>query len=496
MDKTFNVPDENEIFSWIEDMYALGPRRIGTHADHLCEDYLAEHLKSAGFDSVIKTPIPIRLWEPESFSLETQSAKNGGYTRMQAHYIPYTAFTSREGVEGELLYVRPGDASKIPAKEWKGRVILTDIEFPGISAGSLESLALFMHDPDKNIKETVHPAPWIRYNWQTYLDAVRHGAAGFIGILKDHYVGGQNYYAPYGFLENDIHDKPLPGFWVDRKTGVSLRRIATREKRHVRLTLTGKIGPGVTHNVTGVLKGKSDEVFLIGCHHDAPFASAVEDASGCSVVLAAAKHFAGTRKLRRTLIVNFSAGHFYGSIGTRSFIAQNKGCLLNRVALEFHVEHIAREAIQNKDGSLTLLDRPEPVGAFASFNRNIINVLKNAVLAENLSRLILLPPEGPLGSFPPTDGGDYYAAGVPLVNFISSPVYLLNSEDTLEKIAHDRLVPTTRTLIRVLNDLDDVPMRELRANHFPVRTVLMRLLTKVVRQVSKSKGVGLSYYEE
>jgi len=262
------------------------------------------------------------------------------------------------------------------------------------------------------------------------------------------------------------------------------------------MTLTGDIAPGVTHNVTGVLKGRSDEIFLIGCHHDAPFASAVEDASGCSVILAAAKHFAATRKLRRTLMVNFSAGHFYGSIGTRAFIKEHRDGLLDRIALEFHVEHIAREALQKKDGSLTMLDRPEPIGGFVSFNRHIISAVKSAVLAENLTRIMLLPPEGPLGAFPPTDGGDYYLDDVPLVNFISSPVYLLNSEDTLEKVARERLVPTARTVARVLRDLDEIPLHALRLNHFPVRALCMKLLTKIVRQISQSKGVGPVYHGE
>jgi len=71
-------------------------------------------------------------------------------------------------------------------------------------------------------------------------------------------------------------------------------------------------------------------------------------------------------------------------------------------------------------------------------------------MAEGLTRVAALPAEGPLGAFPPTDGGDYYSAGVPIVNFISSPVYLLNSDDTPEKVARERLVPTARTVVHIL----------------------------------------------
>ncbi|MFA6448190.1 MAG: hypothetical protein WCX65_01870, partial [bacterium] len=255
MDSAFVMPAENEMFSWIEDMYALGPRRAGTRADHLCEDYLANHLKAAGFDRVYKTPIPIRVWQPDKFMLEAQSASGGGFSALPSHYIPYTAFTPGEGAEGEPLFVRQHDIGRIPPSKWKNRIVVADIEFPEINAGSLEGLSFFTNDPDKNIKKTLHPAPWIRFHWEIYLEAAKHGAAGFIGVLKDHYAGGQNYYAPYGFMEKDIHDKPIPGFWVDRKTGESLRRIAKNGIRRVKMTLTGDIAPGVTHNVTGVLKG-------------------------------------------------------------------------------------------------------------------------------------------------------------------------------------------------------------------------------------------------
>ena len=37
-----------------------------------------------------------------------------------------------------------------------------------------------------------------------YHEAAKRGAAGFIGILVDHYAGGRKYFAPYGFKEKDI----------------------------------------------------------------------------------------------------------------------------------------------------------------------------------------------------------------------------------------------------------------------------------------------------
>ena len=73
-----------------------------------------------------------------------------------------------------------------------------------------------------------------------------------------------------------------------------------------------------SHNVIGVIRGcgreanAAHENIVVTCHHDAPFASAVEDASGLAVLLALARGFAagagGPRSLRRDLVFVASSG--------------------------------------------------------------------------------------------------------------------------------------------------------------------------------------------
>lgn len=483
----FRVPHADRIFAWIERMYALGPRRIGTGAGLACEDFLAGELEKAGLQNVRKDPIPIRVWEADAYALGVRPPGAPGFQDVPAHYIPYTAFTPDRGVEGELLYVKFRDpAARLIS--WKGRIVVADIEFPGLDMNQIKRFALAAHDPQGALTQA-GKATWVRFHWSLYREAVRRGAAGFIGILKDHYAGGQNYYAPYGFREKDIHDKPVPGFWVDRAAGAKIRGLARRGGARARLRLSGSLIPGVAHNVMAELPGASDETFIIACHHDAPFASAVEDASGCAAVLAAAQHFAATRELRRSLLVLFTAGHFYGSVGTRTFIHRNPGRVLDRTALEFHVEHIARRAVENPDGRLEIPGGPEFLGAFVPFNRDIKRALVRALVAEDLAGTLVLPAHGPFGTYPPTDGGDFHLAGVPLVNFISPPLYLLNAEDTLDKVEKARLEPTARAVVRVLRDLDRVPLRRLRRVDYPVRAALMHALSRAVMLKAIARGI-------
>ncbi len=129
------------------------------------------------------------------------------------------------------------------------------------------------------------------------------------------------------------------------------------------------------------------------------------------------------------------------------------------------------------------------MGAFVPFNRRIKRAVWTSIVEEGLERTILLPPHGPLGEFPPTDGGDFHLEGVPMVNFISPPIYLLNEEDTLDKVAVGRLAPTARTVIDVLRRIDGASLNSLRKIDYPIRATLMHGLKHVVKLRASIMGV-------
>ena len=67
------------------------------------------------------------------------------------------------------------------------------------------------------------------------------------------------------------------------------------------------------------------------------------------------------------------------------------------------------------------------------------------------------------GTQPPTDGGHYHAAGVPIVNFLAAPFYLFDAMDTVDKIDEDNLVPLTRAAIRIVASTAGVSAAAMRA---------------------------------
>jgi hypothetical protein len=406
----------DEMMTWIHEMAAFGARRAGSPGGLANEDYLVAKLTEFGLANVRKGADPGRALSAR------QVARRDRHGAGDCHSTPSgypTAGSLPPTALSRSCFRRLPEHSATLLTDRQGQ---TDIEFL-LDVALIGKFAMGKHDPDNSIKDVKHPATWVRLGWHLYRKAFERGAIGFIGILKDQPGGSYQMYAPYGFKEKDILDKPLPGFWVIRDDGAEIRKLAS-SGANVRLTLTGERTPSVTHNVVGEISGEIDESVILHCHHDSPFVSPVEDASGCSVILALARHFAHGAKPRRNIIVLFTAGHFYGSIGTRRFIEDHAVDVVPKVALEITVEHVAKEAIENEAGELVESGRAEGTGVFLPFNQAMIDAVLVNLKDNGVDRAFLLPPEGPLGPYPPTDGGDWYLTGVPLVNFISNPVYL------------------------------------------------------------------------
>ncbi|MCK4700981.1 MAG: M28 family peptidase, partial [Bacteroidales bacterium] len=249
----------------------------------------------------------------------------------------------------------------------------------------------------------------------------------------------------------------------------------------------------ITNNIVGEIAGNNDEIVILHSHHDSPFKSPVEDASGCAVVLALAKHFAKEKNNKRKIVILFTAGHFYGSIGTRTFIRDHLKDIVPKVALEITIEHIAKEAVENAEGKLVFSGQPEGTGIFVPFNKGMVNAVLESVEKNSVDRVFLLPPEGPLGDYPPTDGGDWYEAGVPLVNIISNPVYLLNVEDDFEWVMQERLPKVAGAVADLVRKTDNMSKEAIGLVEFSGFKLKMKLIKQLVKMKTTKFGTRPVY---
>lgn len=477
-------PSMDRMMNWIEKQVSFGARRPGTEAGKANEDFLFETLQNMGLESVRKEAIEIQHWQQKQCELYIEHGDKR--SELDSFAIPYCAFTESEGVRAPLRYV---DSTALRQKDdWQGQIIVTEIRFPELPVALLGKISPGRHDPDDTLDEIDHPATWVRLGWHIYKLAAKRGALGFIGIVRDQPGGSPRMYAPYGFKEKNILDKPLPGVWVSKNDGEEIRQ-AARDGAQAILKIQGIAEPGVTHNIIGEIPGNDDsEAIVLSCHHDSPFESPVEDASGVAAVLELAHYFAHSRNLNRRLIILLSAGHFYGSIGTRTFIHKHRETLLAKVAAEITIEHIALEAAEDDSGKLVATGRPEGAGIFVPLNRKMIESVLEPAKEHDLRRIFLLPAESPLGAYPSTDGGDWHEAGVPLVNYISNPVYLLTDDDAMQWIDKPRLGTVVATFKDIITRLDNVSQKELAAKHYPLKRLSMKLLRRLSQAKSTKFG--------
>jgi len=481
--------NQSLMMEWIKTMSEFGPRRAGSVAGHKNEEFLMEQLRGFGLSSVHKEPISIVYRETQKGILELDEGE--GFIPVKAQRIPFSAYTPEQGIEGNMVYADPGKLFQ--GGDWKGKIVLTDISFPELDVNLISKFSLGQYDPEGTMMDIKHPATWVRINWHFYKKAIQKGAIGFIGILKDQPGGSYRMYAPYGFKEKNILDKPLPGFWVSRDDGPKLRELAKKGDTRVKMIHTGEQKKESTNNIVGEIEGQTDEIVILHSHHDSPFKSPVEDASGCAVVLALAKHLAKKKDLKRKIIILFTAGHFYGSLGTRTFIKSHLKDIVPKTVLEITIEHIAKETVETSDGKLVFSGQPEGTGMFVPLNQGMVNTVLESVKSNAVDRVFLLPPEGPLGDYPPTDGGDWYLAGVPLINIISNPVTLLNEEEELDGVMQDRLPKMAGAVADIIRKTEAMSKESIGLVEFKGFKLKMKLVKQLVKMKTTKMGTRPVY---
>ncbi len=283
------------------------------------------------------------------------------------------------------------------------------------------------------------------------------GAAAFIGSVLDP-GNTYHYYVPYAIIQAKI-----PGVYVSQSDGAWLSEQLASGPVRVRLSVDSRATSHPSYNIVGDLPGRDEEIVMIGSHHDGPWDSAVEDASGTSLVLAQARYWsrrpASERPHRLRFILH--AGHMAGGAGIYAYIKAHRKEFSSFV-LEVHLEHVALDTRTKSDGSIVPIHQNVPRWFFTSRHASLEQAVSTALTEEKLTRSMLCAPDA-LGTAPPTDGGLYYTEGIPIAQFLSAPWYLFDSADTLDKIDRASLIPLTRAVIRIVDSTRTTTAAELRA---------------------------------
>ena len=441
------------MLDWIRQIVAFGIRRPGSPGDLATEVFLEQRFLEFGLAEVHREPVPVQYWAPTETSLVSSSHKDGS---IPCFAVPYTAWTDQDGITASTVYLGEGTQAEFEAVDVRGKLAVLDVRFGDFSADLLKSGSHFVHDPTETIPAGVlHTATWLVENFAAYFEAERRGALGVIGILRDSPVDGPQQYVPY-----DGHLKGLPAVWVGRESGELLRELARRGEA-VMLHSLGTTEEVQSHNVVATVPGSGDESIVLTCHHDGPFASAVEDASGLAVLLWLAQHFnARAQPLRRNLVFVASSGHFHGGIGNRVFAERHREGLLRSTVAALGIEHIAEEAETDGQGGYQLTGQAELRVLFVDQGPRLLELLEELVGRWQLDRTLAVNPYL-FGPEPPCDSAPFFTAGIPSVCHISGPLYLFDPHDTLDKVRADDLPRVAGVFRELVEKIDLLPAEVL-----------------------------------
>ena len=438
------------MMDWIREIVSFGIRRPGWDGQRLTEQFLKRRFAEFGLQDIREEPVPVNRCVPDRTCLSL----TGSNTDAPCSPIPYTAWTADEGLEAPLAWIGDGLPVELEGVDLRGKIAVMNARFRDFETGPLKKAALAVYDPQETIPDGVlHKANWLIANWPAYYRAQKLGAVGFVGLLVDSLVDECGHWVPYdGWL------KDLPAVWVGRREAKWVQRGAERGES-AQLVSTGRTDLVESHNILGWVQGAGEEAILLTCHHDAPWASAVEDASGLSLLMGLAERFGRQKsKLNRSLLFVAASGHFHGGIGNRNFVQRHRDDWLNRIVAALGMEHIAQEV--EGDG-YRLTGRPEVRAVFTENCPVLVDAIARGIVKNNLDRTLVVPPYL-FGSEPPCDSAPYFTAGIASACLISGPLYLFDCHDTVDKVRQVDLLPALNFLTELIQEIDVTPTDDLK----------------------------------
>jgi hypothetical protein len=442
------VTSGEQMMQWTAEIFDQGVRRPGYPADAWVERWLVDRFVELGLSEVRLEPVPVPTWFPSRATVEVGGEVLSGFA------LPHTVASGR--ITADL--VRLGDE---PNPAVQSHIAVSELAFLQVPQSLMRDAATSCYDPDGDFDDLVQTLPFGERLVQVLEPALEQQAAAFVGCLTGVPWETCSYYVPYDAKERDIL-----ALWLSPSDGRRLLALMDAGARTATVDVDGTSGTAVSHNVVATLPGRSTECVVIGSHHDGPWSSAVEDASGVALVLAQAAQWAQVPVEERphTLVFAVMAGHMVHGAGTSRFLEMHAD-LVDRIVLEIHLEHVARRCIA-VGGALVPLDEPEPRWWFTSRNPALESVVAEVIAEHDLRRSLVVPPDL-FDVKPTTDGADFHPAGVPLVQLLAAPMYLFDPADTLDKVHEPSFAPITLAVRDLIASTEGVSAAAMRAGIRP-----------------------------
>lgn len=455
-------PTSREIFSWVNDLSRLEHRRTGTLEGRQSAEYIASKMKEFGLEDVKIESVPsICLSVKDDYSLTIDGEALECFYANGTHHkeLQGTFSIGENGEKQDFIYLKKGLKEDFQNVDVEGKIVVCSIDFP--SGSPVDMLGWNenseVYDPDEKIKPGIKKADiYSPNNWPyNYFYAIQNGAAGFVGILEDYFDDPYWYCEDYTEIGQQIgvESMSIPGMWISKSTGEILKKkFAEKEILLGNMKMTSTYEYKDALNVSGKLYGESDDIILIHSHHDAVFRGAVQDASGVGTMLSIAKFFAENTTVadrKKTMMFAAMDSHYTDYMGHQGFIAARKAND-EKLILDITLEHIGKEVALDENNELSETGDIETRVCYVSKSSNLYDYVKQTIKEYELKKTIFFPvqdksiSEG-VYNFKQdeiiTDAYYFNENDIPVISYISGPVYLFHPSDTPDRVPIDELQP-------------------------------------------------------
>ncbi|WP_109809429.1 M20/M25/M40 family metallo-hydrolase [Sphingosinithalassobacter portus] len=284
----------------------VGPRLAGTEAEARARSWAEAHLKGMGFANVHIETYQMPVWER---GVETAHIVSPFPQALTLTALGRSAATPPEGIEAEVVYFPTfAEMMAAPAEAIRGKIVFVSNDMVPTQDGSgygANGAARF-----------VGPS-----------FASQKGAVAM--IIKS--IGTDSHRTPHTGGTNFAEGvAPIPAAALSVPDAEQLERVFERgQPVRLHLTLTPRdSGMQESGNVIAEVPGSDPDagIVLIACHLDSwdLGTGAIDDAAGCGIVAAAARHIMEAGQPRRTIRILFAGAEEVGVFGGDAYYEAHK----------------------------------------------------------------------------------------------------------------------------------------------------------------------------
>ncbi len=450
--------DEAELGMWQQRMVELGPRLTGSPALDAWHDQLAAELEWMGLE-VERENVPVTWWDHREWSLDMLDGESPEPITLSSYY-PYSGFTPDAGVTAEIVDIGKGLPQDFILNDVAGKIVFLEVDLLPLTLALFYATASYVHDPDLN---TTPLTDYTRMSLSiltpqlsilppeqtTALEmAEMQGAVGAVISLQGSADNVAGQYSPFHAGPGDHH---VPAVYVDRETGDALKQRLNGQQATLRLLVEESVNPGMT-DIIATLPGQSDEVVIVNTHTDGT--SSAEE-NGTIGVLSMARYFSSLplKCRQRTFVFVLTPGHFQGSVDDTTRFIRNHPDIIARAVGSVTPEHLGQAEWLDDANGFHPSGLPEPGVFYGSYAPAVQGMMAQAVMAEDLRRVIVSRPIGPIYF---GVGSPLNQNGVPNAGYLTGPntLYSWASNQHLDKMDYARMAAEIRTTTRVAATMD------------------------------------------